>query len=289
MYMDSSLASSFAANVDWAYAGLVHTADPVPGPDLREMGLGGSLVYADELEGAGSILVVAANIAGAASITASADAGTQRQAVRDGVIDFLVSNLSEALRILKNEIRKREPVAVCVAQPPEELESDMAELGVLPDLLPPGALNASRFEVFLDQGARQIAPVSAAKNQTILTWSVDRTPTRHLPKLDAIALDCLGANKTPITWPVRRWLRYAPRYMGRLAHEKRLVRCQTPVARAFLNTVRGLVADGLLDVAVAIEMCSSGKSESHQITPPSNRQRPEDSLLFPSGSFDPGP
>lgn len=288
MYMDSSLTGSFAANVDWAYAGLVSTANSVPGPDLKEMGLGGSLVYADELEGAGSVLVVAANIAGAASISASADAGTQRQAVRDGVIDFLVSNLSEALRILKNEVRKREPVAVCVAQPPEELERDMAELGVLPDLLPPGALNASRFEVFLDQGARQIAPFSARKNQTILTWSVDSAPARNLPKLDAIALDCLGSDQTPITWHVRRWLRYAPRYMGRLAHEKRLVRCQTPVARAFLRKVQELTADGQLEVAVAIEMCSSGKSESLRFTPPSY-QRPEDSLLFPSGSFDPGP
>ena len=56
----------------------------------------------------------AANIAGAASLSATADVATQKQAIRDGVVDFLVTSLDEAARILKNEIRKRQPVAVCV-------------------------------------------------------------------------------------------------------------------------------------------------------------------------------
>jgi hypothetical protein len=51
--------------------------------------------------------------------------------------DFLVTSLDEALRILKNEIRKREAVAVCVAAAPRPWRCEMLERGVLPDLLRP--------------------------------------------------------------------------------------------------------------------------------------------------------
>jgi hypothetical protein len=288
MPLDSNLSRSFTANVDWAYAGLVRTANADLGPD-PEFGLGGRLLYADELSGAGSVLVVAANIAGAASLTATADVATQKQAIRDGVIDFLVNNLGEALRVLKNEIRKRETVAVCVAQPPEEVERDMAEFGVLPDLLPPGALNALRFETFLDQGAQQIDPVSAGRNQTVLTWSVDRAPALWFPKLDAIALDCLGSSQSTQAWSARRWLHYAPRYLGRLAQGVHLLRCQKEVAHGFLDKVRELAASGQLDVAVDICLSNRGSSESHRLSPPSHRRRSEGSVLFPAGSFNPGP
>ena len=162
MTIDSNLSRSFAATVDWLYAGLIRTAESDPVSD-REWGLAGKLFYAGDLDGVGSALVVAANIAGAATLTASADIATQKQAIRDGVIDFLVTSLDEALRILKNELRKGETVAVCVGKPPEEIEYEMVERGVLPDLLPPGALDAPRFEAFLIGGARQIEPVAAKK------------------------------------------------------------------------------------------------------------------------------
>ena len=54
--------------------------------------------------------------AGAATLTASASAEAGKQAMREGVVDFLVTTLDEALRILKNEVRKHETVAVCVAR-----------------------------------------------------------------------------------------------------------------------------------------------------------------------------
>jgi urocanate hydratase len=100
----------------------------------RETGLGGKLFYAGELDGEGRALVVAANIAGAASLVATADRAAQKQAIRDGVADCLVNSLDEALRILKNQLRKRETVAVCLGLAPEAVEREMLERGVLPDL-----------------------------------------------------------------------------------------------------------------------------------------------------------
>src|SRR5579859_4763404 len=73
-----------------------------PGLD-PETGLGGKLLYAGELDLEGSRLVRAANIAGAASLSAAPEPTMQRLAIREGVVDFLVTSLDEALRILKNE------------------------------------------------------------------------------------------------------------------------------------------------------------------------------------------
>lgn len=267
MIIDPTLLPNFAATVDWLYAGLMRSLGPNRDPDL-ENGLGGSLIYAGELDGPGCALLVAANIAGAASLAASADVASQKRAIRAGVIDFLVSNLEEALRILKNEIRKRETVAVCVAQAPEEVEREMAFLGVRPDLLPPGALDAPRYEAFLDQGALQVNPVAANSGQAVLTWSVSAAPAIWLPKLSAIASDCLIDIDGPEMGSALRWLRLSPRYLGRIMEGKRLLRCETEAARDFLNRVRQEVANGTLGVSVEVLVGSRGESKLHRFSPP---------------------
>src|SRR5664279_3235111 len=87
--------------------------------------LGGQLFYVGELDEPGRAFAVAANIAGAATLSASAQTTALRHAQREGAIDFLVNSLDEALRILKNEIRKREAVAVSVSLAPADIEADM--------------------------------------------------------------------------------------------------------------------------------------------------------------------
>ena len=266
MTVDRTFLRSFSANVDWLYAGLIQIAGDQRRPDC-EPSLGGKLLYAGELDSAGCALLAAANIAGAASLTATADVAAQKQAIRDGVIDFLVSTLGEALRILKNEIRKGQTVAVCVALPPDQVELEMEELGVLPDLLPPGTVDALRFEVFLRQGARQVNPLAAGDNFAVLTWKVDAAPALWLPKVDAIAHDCLDSfSRRP--WSAHRWLRLSPRYLlGRLAPAGRLLRCESGTARAFLDKLAMHVASGKIDVGVEVCLSSKGKSEAHRLSP----------------------
>jgi hypothetical protein len=129
-----------------------------------EAGLGGKLLYAGEMDVRGRELLIASNIAGAASLAASADPAVQRQAIRDGAVDFLVTSLEEALRILKNEIRKRQPVSVGVGVDPQTLVAAMLDRGVLPDLLPPWG-DAGLGE-FVLQGARQIADQIAGPRES---------------------------------------------------------------------------------------------------------------------------
>jgi Urocanase Rossmann-like domain len=197
-------------------------------PMDAQSGVGGKLFYTGTIGNLsrGSDWVYAANIAGAASLGASADPAALRQAMRDGVIDFLVNSLDEALRILKNEIRKRQAISVGVAAEPYRLVEQMLERGVLPDLLAHSSsvddagLDRRQAEKFMAQGSREIAiferETSAASGKFI-SWSI--TPSAQaphkaaswLPRLDA----CAQAILPPEDGIRRRWLRLAPRYLGR--------------------------------------------------------------------------
>lgn len=204
--------------------------------------LGGKLLYIGELDAAGRALLVAGNIAGAASLAATARHAAQKQAIREGVTDFLVTSLSEALRILKNQVRKRETVAVCVAAGPEAVEREMLERGVLPDLLASGL------------------PAALAESQALLTWQVAAAPAIWMPALDAIALDCLGRDPSPGASVARRWLRLAPRYLGRLAHGVRVLHCDPEIAKEFIARAQHAVNQGEIGVQVRFSFCRNGEN-----------------------------
>ena len=203
----------FVARVARAYSTLIadRNADP-------ESGLGGNLFYAGEIDEEGRALVVAANIAGAATLVASADLAAQKQAIREAIADFLVNSLDEALRILKNQLRKREAVSVCVALAPAAVEREMNERGVEPYLLRRNVPIASLHEVLIDQGG-EYDETDLTSIPALVVWRVDSARRKDLAVLDAIALECLDADD----WPARRWLRLAPRYLGRMAQDLRLL------------------------------------------------------------------
>jgi hypothetical protein len=218
MPSDSSLPPSQVEVIYRLYVALASTM-----PLDAGSGLGGKLLYAGEIDAKVSSLLYAANIAGAASLAASANVAVQRQAMRDGAIDFLVTSLEEALRILKNEIRKRQPVSVSIAIDPLKLTEQVLERGVLPDLLPSitgeAAMDGAHIEKFLSQGARQITEESTSSEGilwTFVTWTADRDAARWLSRLDACAQAVVPAGDLLR----QRWLRLGPRYLGRLANRE---------------------------------------------------------------------
>lgn len=264
MANESTLSSefAFACAVERFYAALMVFAKSEAGAD-REPALGGQLLYAGELDDQSRILVVAANVSGAATLTATADQATQRQAMRDGVVDFLVTNLDEALRILKNEVRKRETVAVCVGQAPEAVESEMRERGVVPDLIAGRLPGASRIPAGFVPNAKQIEPQAVGESQSLLTWSIASAPAQWMPKLDAFALECENADDGE----ARRWLRLAPRYLGRLARGIRVLRCEPDTAQKFVARVDLAFMRREIGVPVEIEVTRHDISDRHRFAP----------------------
>lgn len=232
------------------FSSLMRHAKELEGPtESNEPSLGGQLLYIGELDETGCALATAANVAGSASLAATADSASQRKAVREGVADFLVNSLDEALRILKNEIRKREPVAVCISTSPDDVEREMLERGVQPDLLAEaagflrgGALNAPETCIV------RAEPV--ATEQAWLAWGVTDTPAKWMPKLDALAMGCLAAEEIE----AMRWLRHTPRYLSRDARGMRVVRCIPHTGRAIVARMEEEVTRGTIDTAVWISL-----------------------------------
>jgi hypothetical protein len=263
-----SAAFDFIRQVERFYAGLIAAAGSDSTPN-SEPTLGGMLLYAGELDGEGRALLVAGNIAGAASLAASAEPHAQKQAIRDGVADFLVSSLNEALRILKNQLRKRETAAICLGVEREAVEREMLERGVLPDLLRP----SEEQSLFVLQGARQIPGSNPETNSILISWRVAAAPAQWLPKLDAIALDRLRRDANPAAPAARRWLRLAPRYLGRLAQGVRLLRCNPEFAAAFTEEVRNRVERGEIGVPVEIQVGGEGICDRHSFLPRGDSER----------------
>ncbi len=210
-----------------AQAGAYYAAFPA-------LHLGGHLFYAGELTNPACAALVAANIAGAASLAATANQSSAKQAMRDGIVDFLVHSLDEALRILKNEIRKRETVAVCVTADPASIEQEMQTRGVQPDLTISG----------LD-----LVPQPSSDACIWLTLRPVQSPAHWLPRLDVLALDILPPDATA----ARRWLERAPRYLGRLAKNLRILRISRQQADRLTAEINRQVASGVIATPVEIE------------------------------------
>ena len=80
-------------------------------------------------------LPAACSLAGAASLLIEPSLADAKTALRDGGIDFLVSTVDEALRTLKNEIRRGRPLGVALVGGAGAAVSELVERGVLPDAL----------------------------------------------------------------------------------------------------------------------------------------------------------
>lgn len=199
-----------------------------------EQSLGGKLVYTGELDESGRILATAGNISGAATLAASADASTLRQAMRNGTIDFVVNSLDEALRILKNEIRKREPASVAVSIAPVAIVAEMLDRGVLPDLLPSQLqfqAIAPDLAAFLAQGAQHI-PVAPSRAKSIfLIWQIPAEYVQRPADFDGLLQQSLPPNDRTTS----RWLRLSPRYLGPQFRRLRSLTCNEETASKLIE------------------------------------------------------
>jgi len=194
------------------YAALARFLDP-------ETGLGGKLVFAGELSEAATRLLRAANIAGAASLIASVDAPALRLAMREGALDFVVTSLDEALRILKNEIRKRQPVSVGISVAPEVIAKEMIDRGVQPDLLARDFRTTPEGETFILRGAFIAKPVALAPGATFSVLSVPPGGQQSATAVEDSLLKSLPAEDHAN----RRWVRFSPRYLPAAARRFRSI------------------------------------------------------------------
>jgi hypothetical protein len=191
---------------------------------------GGALILCCGLNQQGAALALAANIAGAVCLCLEENPDLCRQALRTGACDFIVNTLDEALRTMKNEVRKHQPLSVGLQGSIAAALQELLTRGVLPELCTnltadPGHNDVLRH--FQSLGAPIIhfgestAIEGALEAQTILDavaaekhWGLYSFPfdtTAALRAFDARALAALPAEDNFR----RRWLHAAPRILQR--------------------------------------------------------------------------
>jgi len=97
--------------------------------------LAGRLVASGGMGGMGGAQPLAATLNGAASLGIDVDPERIKRRVKTGYCDVMVNDLDEALRILKNAVRKREATSVGLVGNCADVIPELARRGVVPDLL----------------------------------------------------------------------------------------------------------------------------------------------------------
>ena len=97
--------------------------------------LEGKLIVSGGMGGMGGAQPLAATMTGAAFLGVEVDPERIKKRLRTGYCDFMVNSLDEALRILKNAVRKKEAVSVGLVGNCADVIPELAARGVVPDIL----------------------------------------------------------------------------------------------------------------------------------------------------------
>ncbi|HEV2298708.1 MAG TPA: urocanate hydratase [Candidatus Acidoferrales bacterium] len=97
--------------------------------------LAGKLIASGGMGGMGGAQPLAATLAGGAFLGIEVDPERIKRRVKTGYCDVMVNDLDEALRILKNAVRKREATSVGLVGNCADVVPELARRGVVPDLL----------------------------------------------------------------------------------------------------------------------------------------------------------
>jgi urocanate hydratase len=97
--------------------------------------LAGKLIVSGGMGGMGGAQPLAATMNSAAFLGIDVDPERIKKRLKTGYCDFMVNTLDEALRILKNAVRKKENVSVGLVGNCADIIPELAERGVVPDIL----------------------------------------------------------------------------------------------------------------------------------------------------------
>jgi urocanate hydratase len=222
--------------------------------------LAGRLLLIDGLADEGDALLIAASIAGAASLVLETQPDAVRYCVRNGIVDFAVITLDEALRILKNEVRKQQPIAVLLEREEAGVLAEMVDRGAQPDMLrwaaPEPALK-TYIDILRERGARPLPPAVEADpdparpdSTSEVFWRAGEGGSSALRQLDLLAGEVLPQDDRER----QNWVARAPRYMSRALRLERRVAMTEQESAAFMAAVDERAQQGALAAPVTVEV-----------------------------------
>ena len=202
---------------------------------LEGASLGGRFVLLCEAEAAGR--AGAARLAGAATLLVVPGREQAKRAVRAGFCDFLVTDLDEALRILKNELRLGAAAGVCLCGEPAAVLEACVARGVQPDLLD------APEPVLMGRGATVVRWQAALQQEeSAVVWRLSMGPLDRMRALDAAASLLVGDEQR------RGWLARAPLLLGRRWQRVRLLPMRDEELARFLADAARVAEDSTLTI-----------------------------------------
>src|ERR1700736_6660862 len=162
-----------------------HTAD-----------LAGKLVASGGMGGMGGAQPLAATLNGAAFLGIDVDPERIKRRLKAGYCQVMVSSLDEALRILKNAVRTREAASVGLVANYADVLPEMAQRGVVPDLLTDQAGAQGRLSAYIPNGmtleaaqAMEKADPGEYRKRISAAVSTQLQGMRELERLGALTID----------------------------------------------------------------------------------------------------
>src|ERR1700688_2522677 len=161
------------------------------GGDLK-----GKLVVSGGIGGMGGAQPLAATMNGAAFLGIDVDPERIKKRVKTGYCDVLVTSLDEALRILKNAVRKGEATSVGLVGNCADLIPELAKRGVVPDLLTDHACAHDHVAVYVPNGMTLEAALELRKKSpedykkhSMMAMAAHVQGMLDLQKLGAVTFD----------------------------------------------------------------------------------------------------
>jgi urocanate hydratase len=154
--------------------------------------LAGRLVVSGGMGGMGGAQPLAATLLGGAFLGIDVDAQRIKRRVKAGYCEVMVNDLDEALRILKNAVRKREPASVGVIGNAAEIIPELASRGVLPDLLTDQTPADDPLDGYIPRGLT-LSQAHALKTQDARAYSERAFDSMAAHVLAMLKLKSLGS------------------------------------------------------------------------------------------------
>jgi urocanate hydratase len=161
--------------------------------------LAGRLVVGGGLGAAGGALPLAATLNGAAFLGIDADAEQIKRRVKSGYCEVMVNDLDEALRILKNSVRKREAASVGLIGNFADVIPELAGRGIVPDLLVDCTSAYGSLDGYLPSGltveqARELrrADARSYRQRAVDSIAVQVRGIQELKRLGSLAFQFSG-------------------------------------------------------------------------------------------------
>ncbi|MBZ5628762.1 MAG: urocanate hydratase [Acidobacteriia bacterium] len=154
--------------------------------------LEGKLIVSGGMGGMGGAQPLAATMTGAAFLGVEVDPERIKKRLKTGYCDFMVTSLDEALRILKNAVRKKENVSVGLVGNCADVIPELAARGVVPDILTDQTSAHDPLNGYIPQGltVEQAAELRQRDPQGYQERSLDSI-ARHVEGM--LALQKMGA------------------------------------------------------------------------------------------------